>query len=105
VKTRLINLRVNEVEFERIKRVSAATHMPVTDMIRNGLAMLMRAMASGAYAGDPLEQAFTELLSSGKVSALSPGERGAAASYKARKASGKLKTISAADVLTDLKNQ
>lgn len=105
MKTKLINFRVSEVEFERIQRVAAATHLPVTDMIRNGLALFMRAITMEGYSADPLEQAFNELLGTGKVIPLNGEERSAVASYKARKAAGKLKTVSAIDVLADLETR
>jgi hypothetical protein len=102
MKTRLINFRVEEDEFLRIKRVSEAMHKPVTEMIRAGLALFMSAAAAEPAVEDPNAKAFKGLLASGKVSPLTPAERKLVAEYRQAKATGTLRTVDAETVLAGI---
>jgi len=102
MKTKLINFRVEETEFSKIKRVSAATQTSVTDMIRAGLTLFMKSVATKTPAENPMDQAFNGLLGSGKIVPLTPMERDLVASHEARKSAGTLKTISSARVLAEI---
>jgi hypothetical protein len=105
MKTKLMNFRVEESVYAKIKRAAEAAHETMTDFLLTGAAMRMKAMKDEPEVIDPIGDAFDELFRSGKVSPLTDEEKEIVRDFEARKAAGTYKTVPIEQVIAELDAQ